>query len=916
MAGKRFYFFHYLSYFFQQPKDQQQQQRQRSRRRKIFPLLAYLLLTLVTTSIVFIVSPVLRQSQAADFPVQHLSRAKEHLKDLAQQGKALFEAGRLVEAQEVLQSVSQQYQALGDKLYQAMTLSNLALVYQQRGMFTEATQAINNSLQLLGTQGSKQHLQILAQTLEIQGNLQLEQGQAQQALKSWQRTEAMYTQIGDRDRTGITRSRINQAQALQVLGFYRRALTLLTEVGQNLQSQPDSLTKAVELRSLGDALQLTGDLEQSRQVLQKSLESAQRLQSPQEISASLLSLGNTARIQQDNQNAIAFYQQAIAKTPSPLTKVQAQINLLSVLLTTQEWSTAQPLLAQIPTELDSLPVSQVAVYAKIHFAQSLIKQKNRECVGQCRAPRNGEAPTTDTRHSTPEKIAQILATAVKQAKALGDGRAESYAIGTLGRLYEQEKQWSYAQELTQQALVLAQAVNAPDITYNWHWQLGRLRKQQGDIPGAIAAYDAAVDELRSLRSDLVAVNRDVQFSFKESVEPVYRESVALLLQSQGGKLSEETLDKARQRIEALQLAQLDNFFREACLNVTKVVLDEVVDQDNPTAAIIYPIILLDQLQVIVKVPKQPLGHYSVNKSQTEVEDILGQLRQYLTEPDRMEEVQSLSEQVYSWLIQPIEPELQRSNVNTLVFVLDGALRSVPMAALYDGKQYLIEKYAVALNLGLQLQKPKPLAQEKLQVLAGGLVQPPVKFQRFPPLPEIKSEFNLIAKAGVSTTKLLDQDFTSKALFGKINSIPFNVVHLATHGQFSSRPEDTFVLATDGPINVTDFDLLLRRRDETRPEAVELLVLSACQTAAGDNRATLGLAGVAVRAGARSTLASLWNVGDRSTAILIGEFYRELVSSKVTKAEALRRAQVTLLQKYPNYSRPGYWAAYVLVGNWL
>ncbi|OKH57310.1 hypothetical protein NIES2130_20670 [Scytonema sp. HK-05] len=897
-----------------QPKGQQQQQRQRSRRRKILALLAYLLLTLVTTSIVFIVSPVLRQSQAADFPVQHLSRAKEHLKDLAQQGKALFEAGRLVEAQKVLQSVSQQYQALGDKLYQAMSLSNLALVYQQRGMFAEATQAINDSLQLLGTQGSKQHLQILAQTLEIQGSLQLEQGQAEVALRTWQQTEATYTKMSDR--TGITRSRINQAQALQVLGFYRRALTLLTEVGQNLQSQPDSLTKAVELRSLGDALQLTGDLEQSRQVLQKSLESAQRLQSPQEISASLLSLGNTARIQQDNQNAIAFYQQAIAKTPSPLTKVQAQINLLSVLLTTQEWSTAQPLLAQIPTELDSLPVSQVAVYAKIHFAQSLMKQKNRECVGQCRAPRNGEAPTTDTRDSTPEKIAQILATAVKQAKALGDGRAESYAIGTLGRLYEQEKQWSYAQELTQQALVLAQAVNAPDITYNWHWQLGRLRKQQGDIPGAIAAYDAAVDELRSLRSDLVAVNRDVQFSFKESVEPVYRESVALLLQSQGEKLSEETLDKARQRIEALQLAQLDNFFREACLNVTKVVLDEVVDQDNPTAAIIYPIILLDQLQVIVKVPKQPLAHYSVNKSQTEVEDILGQLRQYLTEPDRMEEVQSLSGQVYSWLIQPIESELQRSNVNTLVFVLDGALRSVPMAALYDGQQYLIEKYAVALNLGLQLQKPKPLAQEKLQVLAGGLVQPPVKFQRFPPLPEIKSEFNLIAKAGVSTTKLLDKDFTSKALFGKINSIPFNVVHLATHGQFSSRSEDTFVLATDGPINVTDFDLLLRRRDETRPEAVELLVLSACQTAAGDNRATLGLAGVAVRAGARSTLASLWNVGDRSTAILIGEFYRELVSAKVTKAEALRRAQVTLLQKYPNYSRPAYWAAYVLVGNWL
>lgn len=94
------------------------------------------------------------------------------------------------------------------------------------------------------------------------------------------------------------------------------------------------------------------------------------------------------------------------------------------------------------------------------------------------------------------------------------------------------------------------------------------------------------------------------------------------------------------------------------------------------------------------------------------------------------------------------------------------------------------------------------------------------------------------------------------------------------------------------------------------------MLSACQTAAGDNRATLGLAGAAVRAGARSTLASLWNIGDRSTAILMGEFYKELATAKVTKAEALRRAQITLFKQYPNYSRPSYWAAYVLVGNWL
>ncbi len=864
-----------------------------------FPLSRYLLLLLVTAFIFVTVSPVLKASHAVDLPIGHFYSPEESLKDLAQQGKTLYEAGRLVEAQQVLQKVFQEYKTLGDKLRQAVTLSNLALVYQQRGMFAEANTAINDSLQLLGTQNSKQYLHVLAQTLEIKGSIQLEQGQPQQALQTWQQAEAEYTAKSDvydglRQHPAINRTRINQAQALQVLGFYRRALTMLTQVSQNLQSQPDSLTKVIELRSLGDTLQLTGDLEKSRQVLQESLQTAQKLQSLEEISATLLSLGNTARIAEDYQSAIAFYQQAIVKSPSSLTKVQAQINLLTILLNTQQWKVAQPLLKQIPTELDNLPLSQVAVYARIHFAQSLIKQQS----------------VNDSKEST----AKMLAKTTKLAQALGDKRAESYAIGTLGKLYERDQQWLNAQKLTQQALTLAESVNAPDIAYNWYWQLGRLLKQQGNIKGAIASYDAAVHELQSLRNELVGVNRDVEFSFKESVEPIYRESVALLLSP--GNQSEQTLNKARQRIEGLQLADLDNFFREACLNVTKVVLDEVVDRDNPTTAVIYPIILPEQLQVIVKIPKQPLQRYLINKSQIEVEKTLGQLRQYLTEPDRIEEVKTLSSQVYSWLIQPIESELQHSNVNTLAFVLDGALRNVPMAALYDGKQYLVEKYAVALNLGLQLQKPKSLAQENLQVLAGGLVKPPSQFPQFPPLPEIKSEFNLIAKAGIATTKLLDKDFTSQALEGKISSIPFNVVHLATHGQFSSRPEDTFILAADGPINVNDFDLLLRRRDETYSQALELLVLSACQTAEGDNRATLGLAGVAVRAGARSTMASLWNVGDRSTAILVGEFYRELVSAKVTKAEALRRAQVNLLRKYPNYSRPGYWAAYVLVGNWL
>lgn len=861
---------------------------------KIHKLPVFMLLVLVTAFLCVIAFPVAATIETQNIATLGVSiqNPSAQTQDLLQQGKVLYEAEKFAEAVKVLQQAVKSFGSQGNELQQAVALSNLALAYQKLGNLPPAQQAITDSLKLLEKSSPAQNLQVLAPILDIQGSIQLDLGQAEQALNTWQRAEASYKQLGDQN--GIIRDRINQAQAWQVLGFYRQGLRILTKLQYQLQSKPDSVSKAVELRAFGNALQLAGDLDHSRRVLKQSLSIAQKLDSPQDVSAALFSLGNTAQGQQDFKGAIEFYQQAAAIAPNQISKVQAQVNQLNLLVNTGQTAAVQTLLPQIQTQLAQLPASVKTIYAQINLAQSLMKFG-----------------------TTPEAIAQICARALQQAQDLADKRAESFALGTLGSVYKQTKQWSIAQNLTEQALLVAETINAPDIAYLWHWQLGRLLKQQGEIESAIANYDTAISELQTLRSDLVVMNRNVQFSFKESVEPVYRESVELLLQFQQTHPSELTLDKARQRIEALQLAELDDFFREACINAKTVLLDTVVDKDNPTAAIIYPIILPTQLQVIVKIPQQPLRSYTVNKSQNEVEGTIKQLREYLLEPDRNEEVQALSQEVYGWLIKEIESDLKDSGVKTLVFVLDGILRNVPMAILYDGQQYLVEKYAVALSLGLQLLELKPLTQTKLNVLAAGLVQPPQGFQQeFPPLPEIKSEFDSISQAIASTTQLLNQDFNSKNLESKVNTVPFNVLHLATHGQFSSNVENTFILADDGPINVTEFDSLLRRRDQTRSEALEMLVLSACQTATGDNRATLGLAGASVKAGARSTLASLWHINDKSTAILIGEFYRELVKTEVTKAEALRRAQVKLLNDYPNYSRPGYWAPYVLVGNWL
>ncbi len=819
-----------------------------------------------------------------------------NLEQLIEQGESFYRAGRFTEAVTVLQQTVRTYASQGDNINQAAALSNLALAYQQLGSLQEAENAINSSLILLGWDAKDQQLkvnhqnseplEVLAQTLDIQAGLQLELGQPEVSLATSQQAEKIWRQLGIN--LGVTRSRINQAQALGVSGFYPRALNTLQEVNKLLQTQPDSPTKVAALRSLGNAMQLSGDFDESQKILQQSISIAQNLQLPQDISAGEFSLGNTLRAKGDFQSAIAHYQKAASVAPNPLTKVKAQINQLSLLVETDKTTDAKALIPKIQSQLPSLPVNRSSIYARINFANHIKKIAN----------------TKD--------VAQILATAVQQAESIKDSRAASYALGSLGEVYEQTKQREEAQKLTEKALFIAQEIDASDIAYLWQWQLGRLLREQGNLTGAIASYDAAVATLQSLRTDLVAVNRDVQFNFRDRVEPIYRESVEMLFQEKGeGK---PDLEKARKRIEALQVAELDNFFREACLNNQFVVLDKIVDQENPNTAIFYPIILKNQLAVILKLPNKNLIHKTTVVSREEIERVVMQLRKDIVQPEKSRKVREVSQQLYNWLIKPVENDLKASGVNTLIFIPDGILRNIPMAVLYDGQQYLIEKYAIALSPGLQIFAPKSLNQANSRTLTAGLSQIP-KNEKFAPLPNVKNELDKIQELGLQTTTLLDESFISKALEEQINDQPYRIVHLATHGKFSSKATETFILAYDKRIYVGELDTLLKSRSEKRTQPVELLVLSACETATGDNRAILGLAGVAIKAGARSTLASLWNINDDSTAFFISEFYNQLVNRKVTKAEALRQAQIKLL-KNDNYTRPAQWAPYVLVGNWL
>ncbi|MCV3212885.1 hypothetical protein OGM63_04970, partial [Plectonema radiosum NIES-515] len=470
---------------------------------------------------------------------------------LIQQGRKLYEAYELSTAVMILQQAASSLRTQGDKLGEAIALSNLSLAFKQLGQWEKAEMAIAQSLQILTTsQNTPNSASIFAQTLEIQGNLQLELGKPQLALNTWKQAENIYKKAGDE--VGKTRSLINQSIAQQALGQYLQSRMTLKEIYPRLEKQPDSLVKATALRSLSDVMQLTGDLEQSLTVLLESRDIAKKLQSPPEISATLLSLGNiyaalgnreshhdTTTIEEYTpvyylstsvftqnpvavklyQKAAQYYLEAATTSTSPLGQIQAQLNRLNMLLELQQWSQAQQLSSDIQLKLRKIPPGKTAISAQINLAQSLVYLKQAT---------NADIPSW-------KEIAQSLATAIQQARSIDDKRSAAYALGALGGLYLKTQDIPNAQKLTQQALIQAQAIQAQDIAYLWQWQLGQILKIKGDISGAIALYTQAVDTLKFLRNDLIALNPDVQFSFRDRVEPVYRQLVDLLLQPVGGR---------------------------------------------------------------------------------------------------------------------------------------------------------------------------------------------------------------------------------------------------------------------------------------------------------------------------------------------------------------------------------------------
>ena len=881
---------------------------------------------------------------------------------LLQQGIISYQAGNYPQALNIWQQALQEFSVNGEQLNQALVLSNLSLAYQHLGQFKEAEEAIYQSLEILNNLENianyPKYTAIFAKTLNAQARLQWAKGALETALKTWQNATIYYTQAGDEK--GIIGCWINQAQALQAMGLNLKAEEKFQAITAKLDQQSDPYLQATGWLNLGKTLRRIGRLKGnnlatpnadnielqigSLEALEKSRAEAQKLNNSTLKISVLLELGNTQRALANRsitleqaqetkdyyQAALEAYQQA-AEYSSPL-KLKAQLNILNLLVEMGNYSLLKvtatnenqgltelkKLVTLIQEQITQSPLTHTKIFDQLNFAHSLT------CL---QAPPNSNSPWCPSQKSLQKQsnrdiqlvswseIAQTIAGALTQARTLEDIQAQSYALGQLGGVYELNQQWEDAQKLTEQAISTIEDFPAPHLLYRWEWQLGRLLEKQGKQTGAISAYQAAVSTLGTVTTDLVYVDSDLQFSFQENIEPLYRKLIDLLLPEtpiiQGG---ETNLLAARDNIQLLQRAELESFLRCSLQDIRTKQVDDLVDYQDSTEAVIYPILLEERIGIILRLPNsEQLLAYSSPLGELDLDSILANLERDLRFAGRKKAVQKNAQTLYQLIIQPLEDKLAENQINTLVFLLDAPFRNIPMSVLYDGEQYLIEKYSVAITSGLELLESQTVTRGNFQAALAGVSK---ANQGFSALPNVLPQFEEIGSE-INTQAIVDEDFTVESLQNLLNSLPFPVIHIATHGQFSSQPEETFLVAWNDKISVNRLRSLLRSRAETRPEPVELLVLAACETSQGDKRAALGLAGIAVNSGARSTLATLWKIiADESPGSVFSTFYKQLRDEpQITKAQALRNAQLELLGD-SNTNAPYYWAPYVLIGNWL
>jgi len=339
----------------------------------------------------------------------------------------------------------------------------------------------------------------------------------------------------------------------------------------------------------------------------------------------------------------------------------------------------------------------------------------------------------------------------------------------------------------------------------------------------------------------------------------------------------------------------------------------------------------DELELVLITAEGNLIRQRLGATRAEIRRVAEQFRRRVTDVKDPKGYLAPAQELYQLLMEPLEENLQTQEIQNVAFLMDKGLRSLPLAALHDGEEFLVEKYGIGIMPGLSLANLGPVDVRSSQVLGMGAEE----FPDQSPLPAVPIELDVITSKLWPGEAYLNESFTVENLKQAREQEPFSIVHFATHAEFrGGRPSNSYIQLWDEKLTIDQ----LRQLELSNPP-VSLLVLSACRTAVGSDEAELGFAGLAVQAGVSTAMGSLWYVSDEGTLGLMTKFYEELKQIPI-KAEALRQTQLAMLRREvriedsqlvvddnriplppelaeltdKDFSHPYYWSAFTLIGN--
>ncbi|MEA5486345.1 MULTISPECIES: CHAT domain-containing protein [Pseudanabaena] len=866
--------------------------------------------------------------KAIEYQLQRLAIARE-LKDRLGEGRSLGNLGNAYDAlgkydkaiEFHLQALTV-LQELRDRQGEGTVLGNLGTAYQN---FGKSNKAIEFHLQSLAIAREIKDRRGEGQSLGNLGIAYQNLGKYDKAIEFHRQSLVILQELKDRQGEGSVLR--NLGNAYRNLGKYDKAIEYQLQSLAIAREIKDRRSEGQSLGNLGNAYRSLGKYDKAIEVHLQSLAIDQEIKDRRGEGQSLGNLGITYSFLGKYDKAIEFHLRSLA--------IKREI---------KDRLGEGRSLGNLGISYYSLGKYDKAI--EFHLQRLAIAQEIKDRLGEGQSL--GNLGNTYDSLDKYDKAIEFHLRSLAIKREIKDRSGEMGGLNNLAVTYKKLNRDQEAMISYQQALTIAREIRDRSVEGLTLANIGNLSSKANHLELAIVFYKQSINVREAIRKDIRKLDKDIQQSYLETISSSYKRLADLLIQ-------QDRIIEALQVLDLLKVQELEDYFKNIkgsdrsaqgvrLLETEKAISDKLLAvsfENSPQissqlakqiqqlpkseinkvpdylqkipqgTALLYPLILGDRLEIILFSPNTIPISRTVKISQKELETLVIDFRAALIDAGS-EDVQEPATQLYQLLIKPIEAELVQAKTTTILYAPDGILRYIPIAALYDGKQWLAEKYRISNLIAYSLFDFSAQPKNSPKILAGafGGKAGEKKFGQTA-LPATIREVQAIANSFNNSVTLIEDQFSRQAIESKFKN--HNILHLATHAEFNiGVPDNSFIIFGNGD------KIRLNEITDWQIPNIDLIVLSACQTGVGklgDGVEILGFGYQVQKAGAKQAIASLWKVDDAGTQALMSAFYGELQKGDVTVTEALRRAQIALI-KSPQYNHPNYWSAFFAIGNGL